>query len=134
METAKRILKLRNEKGWSQRKLAELIGTSQQAVYSYEKDTYPGSESLIKLSKAFDCSVDYLLGLSDEQGRMSRKEIYALREYEKNISEEFDLKKIVNGYKRPTLDGKELNDVQIEFLNDMLESIHRLRDRIKDDE
>jgi transcriptional regulator with XRE-family HTH domain len=57
------LRKLRQQKGISQFELAEMLGVSQQTVSKYEKGTRePDNATLIRLSKIFNCSVDYLLG------------------------------------------------------------------------
>lgn len=61
-----RLKELRVEKNLSQSKLAELFNISQQAVSHYEKGIRDIDSSLMKtLSKYFDVSTDYLLGISD---------------------------------------------------------------------
>lgn len=62
------ILKeLRNEKGLSQKKLAEHIGASQKAIDFWEKGiNEPKASYIIALANFFDVSSDYLLGLSED--------------------------------------------------------------------
>lgn len=59
----KRLKALREEKGFSQAKLAELINITQQAVGKWEtgKST-PDPEMIVKLANLFNVSADYLLG------------------------------------------------------------------------
>lgn len=58
-----RLKNLREEKGVSQRELAEIIGISKGAVYYYESDERaPDIVTLEKLSDYFGVSADYLLG------------------------------------------------------------------------
>lgn len=60
-----RIKKLREENNLSQKKLAETLGVTQQAVAKWEGGkAEPDSITLINLSKLFCCSTDYLLGHS----------------------------------------------------------------------
>ena len=65
--TMKRIEEARSMRGWSQAKLAEVIGTSQQQVARFEK---PGadvkSSVLLSLSDALDVSISWLLGITDD--------------------------------------------------------------------
>lgn len=72
MQIGEKIKQLRKEKGYSQEKLAELLGVSRQAVTKWETDSgIPDIENLITLSKIFEISVDELLSLknvSKEQG------------------------------------------------------------------
>lgn len=61
-----RIKELRIKNKLKQKELAEILQTNASSVCSWEKGDYnPNSEQLIKLSKYFNCSVDYLMGYSD---------------------------------------------------------------------
>ncbi len=56
------LKKLRKSKCISQQKLADAIGTSQQAINRYEnQDIEPDIETLIKLADYFEVSLDYLV-------------------------------------------------------------------------
>lgn len=58
-----RLRELREERGISQRELAEIIGISKGAVYYYESDgRAPDIVTLEKLCDYFGVSADYLLG------------------------------------------------------------------------
>lgn len=49
-------------------KLKEALGVSSQAIKQYMiGTTYPKTENLIKIAQYFNCSLDYLIGLSDVQ-------------------------------------------------------------------
>lgn len=53
---------LRKKHKMSQQKLAELIGTTQQAIYKYEKTSVePDIATLIRISEVFNVTVDYLI-------------------------------------------------------------------------
>ncbi len=63
---AKRILELRCQKKMSQIRLSTHLGISQESVSSIERGaSLPRLQTLIEISKVFDCSLDYLVGLSD---------------------------------------------------------------------
>lgn len=65
---AKRIRSLRIEKTLTQAELAKLIGVSQQTIGSWEVGrTAPNHEFLICLAKIFNCSAEYLLGMTDKR-------------------------------------------------------------------
>lgn len=67
----KRILELRSGFGWSQVELAKRLGVAKQTVSNWENDNIqPSIEMLIRLSRLFHVSTDYLLGL-DEIPRLS---------------------------------------------------------------
>ena len=54
---------LRTSKGLSQQKLADAIGTSQQAINRYEnQNIQPDIDTLIKLADYFETTIDYLVG------------------------------------------------------------------------
>lgn len=58
-----RITQLRKAKNWSQDELAKEIDSSRVMIGKYERgDNLPSIEVIVKLAKAFDVSVDYLLG------------------------------------------------------------------------
>ena len=63
-----KILKdLRVLNKYTQQELADKLDVSQRTIAFYEKgDRHPDYETLIKISKIFDVSVDYLLGLENE--------------------------------------------------------------------
>jgi transcriptional regulator with XRE-family HTH domain len=57
-----KIVKLRNQKGWSQDVFGEKIGVHGRRVSLYENDkSNPSLETLIQIAKAFEVSFDYLL-------------------------------------------------------------------------
>jgi len=58
-----RITQLRKHKGWSQDELAKQIDSSRIMIGKYERgDNSPSIEVFVKLAKAFEVSVDFLLG------------------------------------------------------------------------
>lgn len=61
-----RINELRQSFGWSQVELAKRLNISKQTVSNWENDNIqPSIEMLIRLSKQFGVTTDYLLGLDD---------------------------------------------------------------------
>ncbi|MDE6355842.1 MAG: helix-turn-helix domain-containing protein [Clostridia bacterium] len=57
---------LRKENNLSQKQLAQALGTTNSSICDWECGrTEPDIEMLIKISKFFGISVDYLLGLKD---------------------------------------------------------------------
>ena len=58
-----RIKTLREEFGYTQQDLANKLNSSKSVIGLYENETRkPSLEILLKLSEAFNCSIDYLLG------------------------------------------------------------------------
>lgn len=63
----KRINELRTASGWSQVQLAEKLNISKQTVSNWENgNIQPSIDMLVRISKLFRVSTDYLLGLDNE--------------------------------------------------------------------
>lgn len=61
-----RISELRNSLGWSQVELAKHLKVAKQTVSNWENENIqPSIEMLVRLSKIFGVTTDYLLGLDD---------------------------------------------------------------------
>lgn len=66
-----RICEIRTASGWSQVELAKRLGVAKQTVSNWENENIqPSIEMLIRISKLFGVTTDYLLGL-DNIPRMS---------------------------------------------------------------
>lgn len=83
MTLSERITELRKKSGLSQEELAEKLDVSRQAISRWESGaTAPDAENLIKLSKIFNVSTDYLLCVEketaseNENKREEKKEIF----------------------------------------------------------
>ena len=62
MTFGEKLAKLRKENNYTQEQLADKLDVSRQSVSKWESDVaYPETDKLIKLSKLFHCSIDYLL-------------------------------------------------------------------------
>ena len=61
---AKRMKEFRNQKGWSQQKLAEKTGLSFNTITKIEQGVgdSPTLKTLLKLADAFDVTLDELVG------------------------------------------------------------------------
>lgn len=69
MTIAESLKRFRKEHRLSQREVAQVWGVTPQAYQIYERDTdpvIPSAEVLKKIAVAFNVSMDYLVGLSDE--------------------------------------------------------------------
>lgn len=61
-----RITEMRTAYGWSQVDLAKRLGVVKQTVSNWENENIqPSIEMLIRLSKLFGVTTDYLLGLNE---------------------------------------------------------------------
>lgn len=68
MTFGEKIQKLRKEAGMSQEELSYQLEVSRQAVSKWERDNgYPETEKIIRMSKLFHVSLDYLLNEEDEK-------------------------------------------------------------------
>lgn len=68
MNTGEKLRSLRTEMKLTQKQVADRIGLAISAVSSYESGTrYPSYETLVKLSRMFHVSTDYLLGLTEKR-------------------------------------------------------------------
>ncbi len=64
----KRLKELRIEKQLSQKELAALLSTGQSSISAWERgEREPLAHQLVDLAGVFECSVDYLLGISDSK-------------------------------------------------------------------
>lgn len=67
MSIGQRIAQKRKELGLSQEALGEQMGVSRQAIYKWESDSaLPEIDKLVALSKLFEVSVGWLLGVEEE--------------------------------------------------------------------
>jgi transcriptional regulator with XRE-family HTH domain len=61
-----RLRRLRKEKDLTQKQLADKVGVSRATLAGYEvKGVEPSHSTLISLADELDCSVDYLLGVTE---------------------------------------------------------------------
>jgi len=66
MMFSERLKSLREEKGFTQQDIADILGVGRATIAGYEtKGKQPDYEKLIKLAGFFGTSVDYLLGISN---------------------------------------------------------------------
>lgn len=62
-----RLRQLREEQGYTQEELSEMLDIGVTQIWRYENEkSKPSSDILTKISRALDVSADYLLGLTDE--------------------------------------------------------------------
>ena len=74
MKLNDRILDLREDKDLIQKEIAKYLNMSQTGYSKYEtgENDIP-TDTLIKLSKFYDTSVDYLLGVTNERKKYPNK-------------------------------------------------------------
>ena len=81
-----RIKKLRNDSNLSMDALAEKLETKKSTISMWENSNIiPREEMLIKISKLFNVSIDYLLGNDEMEGKVpdNKKLAYLQRNLEK---------------------------------------------------
>lgn len=77
----KNLKKLRNERGISQRDLADIIMVSQQSINKYENhNVEPDIDTLIKMADYFDVSLDYLVGREFNASYLNNNQLNLCRE------------------------------------------------------
>ncbi len=83
MTFGEKIQKLRKEAGLSQEELSYQLQVSRQAISKWERDNgYPETEKIIRMSKLFNVSLDYLLSDEDTKRTANSEEsgLYVSRE------------------------------------------------------
>lgn len=71
-----RLRLLRESRKITQIRLSTHLGISQEAISAYErKESMPNIDVLIEISRFFNVSIDYLLGLDNVKKRISEKEL-----------------------------------------------------------
>lgn len=69
-----RLRSLREEKGFTQEKLAKELGVARMTIVCYESGkNSPDGNMLSKMCAIFDCTPDYLFGFSDLKNPQSRQ-------------------------------------------------------------
>jgi Predicted transcriptional regulators len=67
-----RLKHIRNDRGLTQKELAEKLKIHTQQLQKYERGTQlPGHDIIVGVSQVLDISADYLLRLSDTPRRLS---------------------------------------------------------------
>lgn len=106
---ANRIRELRKEQHMSQIHLSIELEVSQETISAYEKGKhYPSYQSLVKMSKIFNASIDYIMGLSNQKNSISdiaNDECDLLRHYRLLNSSN---KERVNSYMQGLYDSEKL--------------------------
>ena len=92
-----RLKKLRKEAGLTQKEVADIIGISDRVYAYYETERFPKDEKIIrKLTVCFDCTADYLFGLSKFRNYNEIKNIHETIEMLKLIENPIILEDVKN--------------------------------------
>ena len=104
------LKKLREEAGITQKGLADAIGVSQQSINKYENHNIePDIETLMRIARFFNTSVDYVVGNTD-----IRRRIEVVYSYELNDAES----RMLEGYRKLSQKQKQSIDSIIENYNE----------------
>ena len=68
MTFGEKLQRLRKTNGLSQEQLSEKLNVSRQAISKWELGTIPDMDNILKISRFFDCSLDYLMNTLSVQG------------------------------------------------------------------
>ena len=95
------------------------LGLSESAINRWKNGTLPNGEVLCKLSDAFDCSIDDLLGRETEKKNAPMPESSDTEANVRNI--------LLDGFIRAGLmsPGKDISDDKLRIINDCLDIIAR---------
>lgn len=70
-----RLRELRKKTNMTQKEFSEIIGCTMASLSAYENGSkVPPTQTLINISSHFDCSIDWLFGLNNEQTYLSSKQ------------------------------------------------------------
>lgn len=88
-----RLRELRTASGMSQVDLAEKLGVSKQSVSNWENDNIqPSIDMLLKISRTFNVSTDFLLGEDNhryiEVTKLTKSQIYHVQQIINDIAGE----------------------------------------------
>lgn len=96
MNIGLRIKELREERGLSQKELAEILEISRPSITKYERsEREPSYAVLLKISDFFGVSSDYLLGKTNEKDKNSYTYSKRIKELENINANEFSFGNIV---------------------------------------
>jgi len=103
-----RLRQLRQEKGISQQKLADVLMISQPAINKYENHNVEPDISLLKqIAAYFGTSIDYLVGYSDErnsrlaavQPKLTEEEAQLMENYRSlTLTERESISMVIHNY------------------------------------
>lgn len=110
MILAEKIILLRKRNGWSQEELAEQLGISRQSVSKWELGaSIPDLDKVLKMSRLFDVTTDYLL----------KDEVEELPDTQSHITDSID-----------TYEGDKIHNVSLEEASEFMELTKKTSVRI----
>lgn len=98
MTFGEKLSRLRREHNYTQEQLADILGVTRQSVSKWESDmVYPETEKLVRLSKLFGCSMDYLVNEDESEKAPHTAEMRNISDILKKIFRERKSEKTVMG-------------------------------------
>lgn len=86
----KMLRKIRKEKGLTMKQLGAIVGVTEAAISQYETGKREADfETLLKISEALDCTVDYLLGREKQKENPATNEGNGITEKDIRIAKWF---------------------------------------------
>lgn len=83
-----KIAELRKKMGLSQTQFGKIIGAAQNTICNWENgNRKPDYETLVAMSKIFNCSIEYIIG--EEEIKTNSTKLEAITEQEKILLETF---------------------------------------------
>ena len=108
-----RLRELRKKRHLTQEELGEIISVTQQNISKYENDIYEiPTDVLIKISRYFNVSIEYLLGVTDIKRDMAGQVIV-----NKTLDEYYDL---IESFKSLEQENQELVWTVIEKMTELM--------------
>lgn len=121
-EFAERFMRLRQDQGYTQQKIAEKLGVTPQAVSKWENGTsLPDTEMIRSIAQLMDCSTDYLL--DHQPSAFSQRNLESVQRQTE----------IENAIQQPILIlqvGMGLVDMLVEESNNNYVLIHNMRKKL----
>lgn len=91
MNIGERLVKIREEYGYTRKKLADELNRPYRTITNYENgEREPGHDYIIEIAKKFGVSTDYILGLSSTPDLQTKKSPSDLSEEARKIARSYD--------------------------------------------
>lgn len=119
MNIGERLVKIREEYGYTRKRLADELNRPYRTITNYENgEREPGHDYIIEIAKKFGVSTDYILGLSSTPDLQTKKSPAPAEASTGEISlEESNNLLIALGYIKP---GEQISDDDLAFLEHVI--------------
>ncbi len=124
VEFAERFIRLRQDQGYTQQKIAERLGVTPQAVSKWENGTsLPDAEMIRSIAQLMDCTTDYLL--SHQPSAISRQNL-------ESVQRQTEIESVIQKSVLVLEVGRGLVDMLLEESHNNYALIHNMRMRLGD--